>query len=179
MTGKMCTVKNRGVGVVSYRIPDENIKRIFAPGETKTIAYDELVKLKFQAGGQEMMENFLQIQDAEAIEDLDLKTEDEYNMSEKDVIELLKNGTQDEFLDVLDFAPQGVIDLIKTFAVQLPLESVPKREALLKKTGLNVTEALRLNENTEEAEPTPAPERRVQKAERRTASKYKVVNIKE
>lgn len=102
---KTCSVKNRGAGIISYRIPEDNVRRTFAVGETKLIPYQELVKLSFQDGGREMMENYLQIQDATAVTDLDLKTEPEYNMSEKDVIELLKSGSLDEFLDVLDFAP--------------------------------------------------------------------------
>jgi hypothetical protein len=34
-----------------------------------------------------------------------MDVEPEYNMSEQDVIEALKNATLDEFLDILDFAP--------------------------------------------------------------------------
>ena len=179
-TIKQCSVKNRSIGVVTYKIPDINVKRSFMPGETKIIDYDELVKLTYQPGGRELMENYLQIKDATAIKDLDLKTEPEYNMSEEDIIELLKNGSLDEFLDALDFAPPAVIDIIKTFSVQLPLESTSKRKALKEKIGFDVERAIANSAPDVDEEPAAeAPHRRVVKEEkpegRRTTPKYNIV----
>ena len=57
----MYNVKNRSSSVVVYRIPENNIRREFAPGETKKIAFGELEKLTYQAGGRELLEKFLQI----------------------------------------------------------------------------------------------------------------------
>ena len=65
-----------------------------------------------------------------------MDTEPEYDMSEQDVIEALKSASLDEFLDILDFAPQGVLDLIKHHAVTLPLNDVAKRDAILEKTSI-------------------------------------------
>ena len=48
----------------------------------------------------------------------------------------------DAFLDALDFAPIGVIDLIKSMAVSLPLTDYNKRQALKEKTGFDVDKAL-------------------------------------
>ena len=53
-------VKNRSASMVIYRIPEENIRREFAPGEVKKISLDELTKLSYQSGGQALMANFLQ-----------------------------------------------------------------------------------------------------------------------
>jgi len=39
----------------------------------------------------------------------------------------MTTGSLDEFLDCLDFAPEGVKDLIKTLSVELPLNDVSKR----------------------------------------------------
>ena len=39
---KMYRVKNRSAGVVIYRIPEDNIRREFMPGETKAINIKEL-----------------------------------------------------------------------------------------------------------------------------------------
>jgi hypothetical protein len=52
-------VKNRSASKVVYRIPEANIRREFAPGESKKISYKELEQLSYQAGGREIMENFL------------------------------------------------------------------------------------------------------------------------
>ena len=63
-------------------------------------------------------------------------------MSEQDIVRLIKEGSVDEFLDCLDFAPVGVIDLIKKFSVSIPLYDMQKRAALKKKTGFDVDAAL-------------------------------------
>ena len=89
-----------------------------------------------------MMQNFLQIQSEGVPKSLGINTEPEYYMSENDVIELLKNGTLDAFLDCLDFAPTGVQELIKKFAVELPLTDFEKRAALKTKTGFDVDKAI-------------------------------------
>jgi hypothetical protein len=120
-------VKNRSASVIVYKIPEANIRRRFTPGETKRIAYDELLQLSYQPGGREMMANFLQIQSEGVPKSLGINPEPEYYMSEQQVIDLLKNGSKEAFLDCLDFAPEGVLDLIKKFAVSLPLDNYDKR----------------------------------------------------
>lgn len=182
---KMMKVKNRSSSLVIYRIPEHNIRRTFVAGETKNISYEELVWLSYQPGGRKLMHDVLQIQDPEATKELNIKTEPEYNMSEEDVKNLLLYGTQDEFLDALDFAPSGVIDLIKSYAVSLPLNDIRKREAIKKATGFDVTAAIMNNEpeeGEEEVNDAP-PTRRVVKQEnagtsaRRTdGSKYTIVS---
>lgn len=183
---KMCLVKNRSASYVCYRIPEDGIRREFAPGETRKVPYEELEKLSYQRGGREMMTQFLQITEAAAIQDFGIKTEPEYFMTEVEVVELLKNGTLDEFLDCLDFAPTGVIDLIKTFSVSLPLENTAKRDALKKKTGFDVEAALKLAaaEREEAGEDDKPAERRVKTTEvstgRRTSGdKYKIIKTAE
>lgn len=183
---KIFMVKNRSASRTIYRIPEDNIRREFAPGETKKITFAELEKLGFQPGGNEIMANFLQIMDSEAINNLGIKTEPEYNMSEQDIVNLLKFGSLDAFLDCLDFAPIGVKDIIKKLAVSLPLEDYEKRKALKEKMGFDVDKALahiqeeKSDENTAGAAPTG---RRVPVAEntsaRRTTPKYNVVSKQE
>jgi hypothetical protein len=181
-------VKNRSSSVVVYRIPETNLRREFAVGETKKIPFSELEKLTYQPGGKELIEQFLQIMDEEVTTDLNIQKEPEYNMSEAQVKELLINGSLDAFLDALDFAPIGVIDLIKSYAVSLPLTDLNKRKALKTKTGFDVDSALRHleEEKVEEAEEkggvSEAPVRRVQPATtggRRTTPKYNVVKTEE
>lgn len=88
------------------------------------------------------MRDYLQIQSQKALDDLDIKVEPEYNMSESQIIQLITTDSLDAFLDCLDFAPVGVIDLIKKLSVSLPMNDNAKREALKKKTGFDVTKAL-------------------------------------
>lgn len=187
---KLYAVKNRSASVVVYNIPEDGIRRSFMPSETKRITFGELQKLSYQAGGREIMTNFLQIQDEEATDNLYIKREVEYDMSEEQIIELLRSGSMDALLDALDFAPIGVIDLIKTFSVQLPLNDMEKCNAIKEKTGFDVMAAIKNNiaDKTEEEKPVveKAAERRVKPAvaeendtpTRRTTAQYKVVTPK-
>ena len=138
----MYNVKNRSSSVVVYRIPETNLRREFEPGEIKRVSFGELEKLTYQPGGRELLENFLQILEEEVTTDLNVHREIEYDMSEAQVRDLLLSGSLDAFLDALDFAPIGVIDLIKTMSVQLPLTDLNKRRALKEKTGFDVDRAL-------------------------------------
>lgn len=135
-------VKNRSSSVVVYRIPESNLRREFAPGETKKIPFGELEKLTYQQGGREMLEQFLQIVDEAVTQDLNVHREVEYDMSENQIKDLLLTGSIDAFLDALDFAPMGVIDLIKSLSVSLPLTDFNKRKILKEKTGFDVDKAL-------------------------------------
>ena len=180
-------VKNRSSSVVVYRIPESNLRREFAPGETKPIPFEELEKLTYQEGGRELLENFLQIMDEIPTTELNINREVEYDMSEADIQKLLLSDPLDNFLDALDFAPIGVIDLIKSMAVSLPLTDIDKRRALKDKTGFDVDAALHHleEERAEEKAPAAAPAagRRVKteieapaKTGRRTTTRYNVVS---
>ena len=180
----MYNVKNRSAGVATYKIPEMGIRRSFAPGEIKKISAEELEKLTYRPGGMAILANFLQIMEPEAIAKVGLRTEPEYNMSEQDIVKLMKDGSLDEFLDCLDFAPTGVIDLIKKLSVALPLTDIQKVGALKAKTGFDCQAALKhvMEEKEDDSDNTilkSTGERRVKKEEvpagRRTAPKYNVV----
>lgn len=178
----MYNVKNRGASTVVYRIPDDGIRREFQPGQTLRISSEELEKLTYQPGGIAILSQFLQIQDLEALQQFNIKTEPEYHMSEAQVVDLIKNGSLDAFLDALDFAPIGVIDLIKKLSVDIPLVDISKRKALKEKTGFDVEAALKHNEEDKEEDSTilkQSGERRVKTEEvpagRRTTPKYNVI----
>ena len=181
-SSKILKVKNRSASLAVYSIPEINIRREFAPGETKNITYGELEKLSYQPGGRAIMQNFLQIIDPEATGDLGINREPEYDLSEQQIVDLMTKGSLDAFLDCLDFAPVGVIDLIKKFSVSLPLNDNDKRDALKKKTGFDVTVALANMQKEKEDMETPAVENKERRVKtesapegRRTTPKYNVV----
>lgn len=187
MSTEMYKVKNRSAGVATYSIPELHVRRRFAPGEVKQISAEELDKLTYQPGGLAILTNFLQIQSDEGLQRAGIHPQPEYFMTEADIINLLKNGSMDSFLDCLDFAPPGVIDLIKKLSVSLPLSDMAKRQALKDKTGFDCDAALKhvMEEKEDDGESTilKTGERRVKQEtaapERRTASKYNVVTTKE
>ena len=163
-------VLNRDSGAVIYTIPEMNgLRRVFQAGETKEITFEELQKLSYIPGGMPILRDSLVIlNNKEAIRELLGQVEPEYEYSRDDVINLLKNGSMDEFLDCLDFAPEGVKDLVKTLAVELPVNDVSKRQAILEKLGFNVDNAIKIKNET--AEPDQE-EHRVQRRVKKTQSK--------
>lgn len=181
---QLIEVQNRSAGMVGYKIPEDNIRRTFSPGEIKKITFGELEKLTFQEGGRTLIANYLLLKSPQVTEDLGVHTEQEYWYSEEQIIDLLTKGSEDEFLDALDFAPQGVLDLIKDFAVKLPLNDYNKRQAIKEKLHFDVDKAIendRASHETEDA-PVQTHQRRVQPKEneptapvRRMESKYNVV----
>ena len=116
-------------------------------------------------------------------------------MSEQQVVDLLLNGSLEAFLDCLDFAPLGVMDLVKKFAVDLPMTDYAKCEALKNKTGFDAMAAVR-NKRADEKEAaedaaaasaktnagqdsiTPAATTTTTTPRRRSNTNYKVVEKK-
>lgn len=179
----MYKVKNRGASLVVYKIPEDGIRREFKPGQTLQISSEELEKLTYQPGGATILSQFLQIQDLDAIKQFHVKAEPEYHMSERDIIGLITKDSLDAFLDALDFAPIGVIDLIKKLSVEIPMVDIQKRKALKEKTGFDVEAALKHSEEDKEDDNKTilkqSGERRVKTEEvpagRRTTPKYNII----
>jgi hypothetical protein len=180
-------VKNRSNSTAVYSVPDLRVSRQFSPGETKQITVEELEALTYYPGGLTLIKDCLLIEDAGiAKQILNQKIEPEYWLDEAGVKKLMIEGSLDEFLDCLDFAPEGVIELIKVIATKMPLNDVAKREAIKNKTGYDLDRALlnlRLVKEEEAAEgkvEETTPERRVKKTDtgRRATPNYKIVTPK-
>lgn len=139
---KYFIIKNRSTSRVVYQIPSLNIRHEFAPGESIRVSYEELKKFMYEPGARALIENFLQIEAEEILNEFNINTQPEYFLNEQQVKDLLVNGSLDAFLDCLDFAPIGVIDLIKAYAISLPLSDYNKRQALKEKIGFDVDKAL-------------------------------------
>lgn len=139
------------------------------------MSFNELEKLTYQPGGRELMANFLQIMEDQVNDQLGVHRENEYYMNEEQIIDLLKNGSIPAFEDCLDFAPIGVIDLVKKFAVSLPLTDMIKIRILKDKTGFDAEKAL-VNSAPDAPEEKPAAaETKTTTTGRRTNTNYKVV----
>lgn len=144
----MIEVANRSAGSLSYTLPELHLKRRFAFKEVKKIPFLELKTLFYTTGGRRLIEQKLSVKSEEAIKALNFPVEQEYFYSEDDVKKLMTTGSLDEFLDMLDFAPSGVHEIIKNLAVTLPLNDVEKRDAIFEKLDFNVTKAIEaLNRN--------------------------------
>ena len=179
-------ITNRYDGRVGYSIPEMgNLRRSFASGETKEVTMDELRKLSYLPGGQALLDRYFVVSNEQAVTELVGDVEPEYYYTDEDVKNLLLTGSLDELKDCLDFAPKGVIELVKKYAVELKINDISKRQAIKAATGFNVDMAVYINEETSEERVEAKKERRVstKKTEttttgRRTTaptSKYKVV----
>ena len=152
MSDRKFIVTNRSASRVHYSVPELGVKsRDFQPGESKQISYAELEGLTYIPGGKELIRDYLLIKDAFARTEFVGHTEPEYNMTSAEVKELILHGSQDEWLDALDFAPEGVIDLIKALAVELPLTDTRKMESFKQKKGTDLARMIRAKQE-EEAE---------------------------
>ena len=138
-------VENRSRAVVGFKIPDTKIPKRFVAGEVKEITMGELRQAVQVPGTRLTILNNLIIHDKSAVEELLPEAEPEYFYTVKDVDFLLEQGTLDQLKDALDFAPEGVVSLIKERAVKNELNDVKKREAILEATNFNVTGAIEIN----------------------------------
>lgn len=178
-------VTNRSGANIVYTVNMDNgqvIRRDFNVGETIEMDKAELQKLSYQPGGRELIMNYLLVQDQATVNEISNKVEPEYWMQEENIVRLLREGTMDEFLDCLDFAPEGVLDLIKRFSVTLPLNDIAKCEALMEKTGFDAQKAIAINKEanapeSDEVVEAPAEKRRRVEPQttRRSTPNYKVV----
>lgn len=167
-------VTNRSRGSVGYTIPDMgNLQRKFAYGETKQISAEEIRKLDWTPGGHILLRDYLIIDNKELVAELLHEVEPEYNYTEDKIKEILLSGSMDEFMDCLDFAPEGVINLMKDLAVKLEIPDVRKRQALSERTKTSVDNAIKINQLSKTEDDDKAPEvkqRRVQTADAATAT---------
>lgn len=147
-------VTNRDSGVVGYLIPDTGVNRTFAQGETKKIPVEELKQLLYTPGGEYILKELLIVHDKNVLNEiLNIETEPEYFYTEAEVRKLLQSGSYDQLADALDFAPDGVIELIKKIAVEEEVPDTRKRDLITEKTGFNINSAIQVNHlmNTEES----------------------------
>ena len=150
-------VKNRNNGYTGYTLTS-GVRRQFNIGETKKVDIEELKELSQMEGGEFLLRNYLIVNDQPALDFLNINPEPEYWYDEPEIKQLLESGTLDQLEDCLNFAPQGVIDMVKDMAVKMEVPDTRKRKLILDKTGFSVDNAINvnkvLNEDTEEEAPT-------------------------
>lgn len=142
---KIVEVRNRNVGTTGYTIPDTGVRRTFTVGEVKHIDLEELKTLQYVPGGEYLLKNCLMIKDSDALAALDMEVEPEYFYTEEEIKKILLSGSIEQLEDTLNFAPDGVIELIKSLAVKLEIPDTRKRELITQKTDFNIDNAIHVN----------------------------------
>lgn len=177
-TKQYVTVTNRNNGTTGYTLTN-GFRRQFAIGQSKDVDIAELKELIGIPGGEYILQNYLVIEDQAALSYLNLHTEPEYFYTEKEIKELLLQGSLEQLEDCLNFAPEGVLDLIQSIAIDIKLPDVRKRDLIFKKTGFNISNALMVNQVLEGDNAQVVEEKKTRKAapikttpERKTTPKY-------
>lgn len=172
---ELVTVENRTAGKIVYQIPDRHIRRELTPRQSIRVPKEEVEALSYTAGGLDLIRNHLLVKDEEVLDELNIHREPEYYMNADNVAKLIREGSLNEFKDALDFAPDGVKDMIKDLSVQMPLNDYAKRQALKEMTGFDVDAAIQHDKENRALEDDEAPAaaapktRRVQTTARRSA----------
>lgn len=144
-----CVVANKSAGRVGYTIKDGPmaVRREFMPHEVKkNIPVAELEALSQRPGGRNTLFNYLQVQDPEIINYLlNGNPPIEYWLTADKLPSWMQSCSLEEFQDALDFAPIGTKDLIKKYAVELPLADTNKITAIKEQLGYDVLKAIELS----------------------------------
>jgi len=145
------SVQNKVNATVVYQVPDlNNLVREFRPGEIKKVPMDELRRLSYDNGGRVTLQQYLFIDNKEAVDELLGETAPEYFYTQDDIKTLLVSGSIEQFEDFLNFAPAGLKDTMKDMAVDIKVNNVKKRELIKEYLGLDVSKAIELLADDEE-----------------------------
>lgn len=177
---KMVKVTNRSGGTVVYNVPELHIRRQFSPREMKVVTYDELVQLSYQEGGRALIYNYLLLEDADVLREVtNCQEEPEYWLTSEMIPGWLNTCSIEQFTDALNFAPEGVKELIKDYSVSVPLNDVQKRNKVLEILNFDVNSAVKAREADQQEDSHKEVTRIVApvpgNAQRTTQPTYKVI----
>lgn len=171
MAEQYVQVQNLTDNPVVYLIPEDNLRRVFGPYEEKKLSKEELQKLYYQPGGSVLLQEFLQVKDKESALEFGVAEdsfEHEYSWDQAKVDEVLQSGSKEVLADALDFAPEGIVELIIERAVALRIPDVNKRQLIQDITGKNINQMIATQVQLEQALGTQEKE---QPKQRRVAEK--------
>ncbi len=151
-------VTNRSDGIVTYKLDELNTRRVFNINETKEIDEKEMEALYQKDGGNYMIRHYLMVQD-EAWVAKHFEAPMEYYWGVAEITACVKNDSVDLFSETLDYAPDGVLDLIKSVSWKLPLTDLNKIQVIRDKLGFDVMAAIAIMSDSKVASAPPKKER--------------------
>lgn len=120
---RIVKVTNMSRFQIGYSLPEKNVTRSFGSNiygrnpDSKMLTFDEIFTLWNSTGGEQLIYDALLIEDMEVRKALGLPYEEadvvELSYTREDIYNLLKNGTEDEILDALEFGPFYIAEWIK------------------------------------------------------------------
>lgn len=158
-------VENRSGKYLVTSIPNTNITFVWVKqGSFVMLTKEEIKELYYQPGGKLFFDNLI-VHDDKLCAELFGNLEPEYFYTEKEIDEILLNGSIEQLEDALDFSPAGGVDLIATRAVELKIPDINKRQVITKFTGRDIDANIELYSGEENKEEVAMPV----KKQRRTA----------
>ena len=178
---KTVSVRNRTEGSVAYKLDSLRVARSWPKtGSVLQISIDELKELMVHPGGEYILRNLVIIEDEAArIEILGAEVQPEYNYTEDEIKYILYEAEDNVLLDCLDYAPVGVLELIKEFSLEKMPNTTAKIKAINQKLNINLNKIVEMMHDDDEdvikqtgtndrrTAPVVLPEKK---------DKYKVVN---
>lgn len=180
-------VRSRARGKVVYIIDALRVRRVWEkPGDVINISIDELVELRTVKGGQTLLDKYLVVEDDEAITMLyDYELPPEYKYGEAEIDYLLHAGTNEQLFDALDYAPEGVLQMIRAMAIKNKPDTTAKVEAINKKFNIDLLTVIKNAEdngdsdnNSETTQARRSAPVELSPEQKKSTSKYKVVDKK-
>lgn len=143
-------------------------RMVFHAQQTIPVEKEVIERMQYDTGGAVLLKDFLSVKDDDMRTNIGIPADQiEYNWTKEDVKNLLTSGEEDALRDALDFAPQGIVDMIIDMAVAMPLNDRNKVEIIAEATGRNI-EMMINNKLQYEKASEKAPEKATQ---RRTTTK--------
>lgn len=152
-------VINRSDGNVAYSLPELNVRRVFTPGSYKDIDQKELEALWQTDGGHNLIVHYLLIEDRDWVK-AHWDAPIEYFWQAEQITKCLKEDDLELFKETLDYAPAGVMDLIKAISWRMPLTDLNKIAAIKDKTGFDVMQAIEVMKSPAKKPAAPVKQRR-------------------
>ena len=138
-------------------------RMVFHAQQTIQVEKEVIERMQYDTGGSILLKDFLSVKDEDMRADIGIPEDQiEYNWTKEDVKNLLTSGEEDALRDALDFAPQGIIDMIIDMAVDMPLNDRNKVEIIAEATGRNI-EMMINNKLQYEKASDKAPEKNTQR----------------
>lgn len=131
-------VMNRSTGVAVYSLPELNIRRVFNIGEIKELKEEEITALYNTDAGRDLLTNILQVQNKEYVRrNIWPDAPIEYFWTIEEIKTCIEKDSVELFAETIDYAPEGVIDIIKELAWRGPISDINKAEVLKQKLGFD------------------------------------------
>lgn len=153
-------VKNLVDYKVGYFIKEDNIRRQFNPQEVKKLKAGELRKLNYMRGGHVLLTDYLSVGNRDLAHEFGIDDDvfdNEYNWDVAKVDSVLTSEPIEVLQDAMDFAPNGIKELIKDRAVELKIDSMDKRQTISTSLGIDLNGMIDVQKIKEEdADTAPA-----------------------